>query len=90
MMFGLTSLGIIHTAISLVAVFAGAISLIKLKEVTWNNSLGKTYVIATILTCLTGFGIFQHGGFGKPCTWNHYLGGVRVSISGTESKSTVG
>lgn len=78
MMFGLTSLGIIHTAISLVAVFAGAISLIKLKEITWNNSLGKMYVIATILTCLTGFGIFQHGGFGKP----HVLGIITLAVLG--------
>ncbi|MDI9880260.1 hypothetical protein [Flectobacillus longus] len=78
MMFGLTSLGIIHTIISLVAVFAGAISLIKLKEITWNNSLGKTYVIATIFTCLTGFGIFQHGGFGKP----HVLGIITLAVLG--------
>ena len=77
-MFGLTSLGIVHTAISLVAVAAGAISLIRQKEITWNNSIGKTYVITTILTCLTGFGIFQHGGFGKP----HALGIITLLVLG--------
>ncbi len=77
-MFGLTSLGIIHTAISLVAVATGAISLLRQKEIAWSNSIGKTYVITTILTCLTGFGIFQHGGFGKP----HALGIITLLVLG--------
>src|SRR6267154_3039444 len=69
-MFGLTQLGMIHTAISLIAVAAGLIALIRDKEISPRNTLGKVYVIATIIVCLTGFGIFQHGGFGKP----HALG----------------
>jgi uncharacterized membrane protein len=64
-MFGLTPLGIIHTAISLVAVAAGFIALIRDKEISLKNGVGKIYVIATVLTCLTALGIFQHGGFGK-------------------------
>jgi uncharacterized membrane protein len=67
---GLTSLGTVHTAISLVAVIAGLIALFRYKEITLRTGLGKLYVWATVLTCLTGFGIFQHGGFGKP----HALG----------------
>lgn len=40
-MFGLTQLGVVHTAISLVAVAAGAIALIRDKEITLGNTLGK-------------------------------------------------
>ncbi|TMH43563.1 MAG: hypothetical protein E6H56_03425 [Betaproteobacteria bacterium] len=64
-MFGLTPLGVIHTAISLIAVAAGLIALIRDKEISPRNTLGKVYVITTVLVCLTGFGIFQHGGFGR-------------------------
>ena len=75
-MFGLTNLGIVHTLISLVAVAAGAIALIRDGKITWENSIGKTYVITTIIVCLTGFGIFQHGGFGKP----HALGIITLLV----------
>ena len=69
-MFGLTSLGVIHTAISLVAVAAGLIALLRDKQITSGNRLGQVYFVTTLLTAVTGFGIFQHGGFGKP----HALG----------------
>ena len=75
-MFGLTPLGIFHTAISLIAVTAGAIALIRDGKITWENSPGKIYVITTVLVCLTGFGIFQHGGFGKP----HTLGVITLVV----------
>jgi len=65
-MFGLTLLGIIHTAISLIAVAAGLVALIRDKQISVDNPVGRTYWIATVLTCLTSLGIFQHGGFGKP------------------------
>src|SRR5258706_15124586 len=77
-MFGLTQLGMIHTAISLIAVAAGLIALIRDKEISPRNTLGKVYVIATILVCLTGFGIFQHGGFCKP----HVLGIITLIALG--------
>ena len=64
-MFGLTSLGVIHTAISLVAVAAGLIALLRDKQITSGNRLGQVYFVTTLLTAVTGFGIFQHGGFGK-------------------------
>ena len=63
---GLTSLGIVHTAISLIAVFAGIVALLRYKEITLRTGWGQVFVWTTVLTCLTGFGIFQHGGFGKP------------------------
>ena len=65
-MLGLTPLGTIHTAVSLVAVAAGVMAFFRDKEILARSTLGKVYVVTTILTCLTGFGIFQHGGFGKP------------------------
>jgi len=65
-MFGLTQLGTFHTAISLIAVGAGAIALFRDKEISPRNGLGKTYIITTLITVVTGYGIFQHGGFGKP------------------------
>ena len=77
-MFGLTPLGVIHTAISLIAVAAGLIALFRDKEISPRNGVGKIYIIATVLTCLTGFGIFQHGGFGKP----HALGIITLVVLG--------
>ena len=75
-MFGLTQLGVIHTVISLIAVAAGLIALFRDKEISPRNGVGKIYIIATVLTCLTGFGIFQHGGFGKP----HTLGIITLIV----------
>ena len=77
-MFGLTQLGIVHTAISLVAVAAGAIALLRDRRISPRNLLGKVYIVTTVLTCLTGFGIFQHGGFGKP----HVLGIITLVVLG--------
>lgn len=75
-MLGLTTIGIVHTAISLVAVAAGIVAFFRDREITIRNRLGRTYVWTTVLTCLTGFFIFQHGGFGKP----HVLGIVTLVV----------
>jgi uncharacterized membrane protein len=77
-MAGLSSLGIIHTAISLIAVGSGIVSLVRTGDISLRNGVGRTYVITTILTCLTGFGIFHHGGFGKP----HELGIITLVVLG--------
>jgi len=69
-MYGLTQLGVFHTVISLIAVGAGLIALIRDREISPRNGLGKTYLITTLITVLTSFGIFQHGGFGR----GHVLG----------------
>ena len=66
MIYGLTQLGVVHTAISLVAVAAGAIAFLRYGRISPAYTVGKVYIITTILTCLTALGIFQHGGFGKP------------------------
>lgn len=75
-MLGLTNLGIVHTAISLIAVGAGAVALIRDQEITSRNRVGQLYIWTTVLTCLTGFPIMQHGGFGKP----HALGIVTLIV----------
>jgi hypothetical protein len=40
-MTGLTSLGIVHTAISLIALGAGIVALIRDREITSRNGVGK-------------------------------------------------
>jgi len=75
---GLTSLGTVHTAISLVAVGAGFFAFIRDKAILPTNAVGKTYVIMTVITCLTGFPIVQHGGFGAP----HALGIITLVVLG--------
>lgn len=75
-MLGLTPLGIVHTAISLVAVAAGVAAFIHHGQISWRSTAGRWYVLATIATCLTGFGIFRHGGFGIP----HALGIVTLVV----------
>lgn len=76
MYYGLTSLGIFHTLISLAAVMLGVYALVRDGKISWGNSVGKWYVITTIIVCVTGFGIFQHGGFGKP----HTLGVITLIV----------
>jgi len=78
LIYGLTPLGVFHTIVSLVALAAGVIALIRDGKISWDNSLGKIYVVTTIIVCLTGFGIFQHGGFGKP----HALGVITLVTLG--------
>jgi hypothetical protein len=75
-MLGLTPLGAIHTALSLVALASGVLALLRHLEISPLTWLGRLYVWTTVLTCLTGFGIFQHGGFGKP----HVLGVVTLLV----------
>lgn len=76
MIYGLTQLGVVHTAISLVAVAAGIIAFFRYGRITPANTTGMVYIVTTVLTCLTGFGIFQHGGFGKP----HTLGIITLVV----------
>ncbi len=62
-MLGLTVLGAIHTAISLVAIIAGFWALARDKEIVPANRLGQLYLVTTALTAATGLMIFEHGGF---------------------------
>ena len=65
-MGGLSTLGVMHTAISLVALICGFILLVRDKQISPRARLGPTYVVATFLTAATGLFIFHHGGFGPP------------------------
>lgn len=65
-MLGLTSFGLFHTLISLVAVIAGAASFVRRGRIAPDDGLGKTYLAFTIASCVTALGIFHHGGFGPP------------------------
>jgi uncharacterized membrane protein len=73
-MFGLTTLGIFHTAISLVALVSGFWALIRYKEISQETRLGLVYLVTTFMTAATGFGIFRHGGFGPA----HVLGVLTI------------
>lgn len=75
-MLGLTPLGTIHTFIALIAVAAGFTALFRHKEISPLSRSGRIYILMTVLTCLTGFGIFQHGGFNKA----HVLGIVTLAV----------
>src|SRR2546427_1110686 len=77
-MFGLTPLGTFHTAIGLIAVVAGFVALARDREISTRSAAGSLFFWGTVITCLTGFGIFQHGGFGKP----HVLGIVTLIVLG--------
>lgn len=75
-MTGLTHLGIIHTAISLVALGAGIVALVLDQKISPRNRVGRLYIWTTVLVCLTGFPIMQHGGFGAP----HALGIITLVV----------
>jgi len=64
-MFGLSTLGVVHTLISLAALAAGVACLFRAGRITPRRRSGALYVLLTVLSCLTSFGIVAHGGFGK-------------------------
>jgi uncharacterized membrane protein len=59
----LSPLGIFHTVISILAIIVAFIALFREGKIDPANSRGKWYVILTILTCLTSFGIRKTGHF---------------------------
>jgi uncharacterized membrane protein len=75
-MFGLSTLGTFHTVVSLVALAAGIVAFARNKGISPKNALGQVYIWSTVVVCLTGFGIFEHGGFGKP----HALGVMTLLV----------
>ena len=77
-MLGLTPLGTLHTVVSLIAVVAGFVALARYKEISTRSTSGSVFFWGTVITCLTGFGIFRHGGFGNP----HILGIVTLAVLG--------
>jgi uncharacterized membrane protein len=64
--WNLTQLGAVHTAISLLAVLAGIVALVRYGRITTGTKAGLWFVLLTAATCITGLFIFRHGGFGPP------------------------
>src|SRR5664279_2001954 len=77
-MFGLNPLGIFHAVLSLVAVTAGLIALLRDGRITSATRAGMIYILTTAITCLTAFGIFRHGGFNRA----HALGIITLVVLG--------
>jgi len=59
----LSTLGIIHTVISIIAIIAAFVALFRTGRIDPRSSAGRWYVILTILTCLTSFGVMKTGKF---------------------------
>lgn len=66
----LTPLGTFHTMVSVVAILAGAIALSRDGHVSPRSGIGRLYIGALVITCLTGLPIVRHGTIGPP----HVLG----------------
>jgi len=64
--FGLSTLGFIHTAISLIALVTGFILIVRDRSISPNARFGPSYLVATLISAATALGIFRHGGFGPP------------------------
>ena len=62
----LTSLGVFHTIISVVAVVLAFVALGRDKGISLRNRLGLWYVIFLLVTCLTGFPILRTGKITPP------------------------
>jgi uncharacterized membrane protein len=60
---GLTSLGIFHTAIGIIAIVAALISYVRFGKIDLKHLTGKIYFYCTLITALTALGISKHGGF---------------------------
>lgn len=74
----LTYLGAVHTALGLIAVAAGFAALLRHGAIRRASRSGRIYLWFTLATCITGFFIFRHGGFGKP----HALGVITLVVLG--------
>ncbi len=59
----MTTLGIVHTVISVAAIAVAAVSLLKDKFILPQSSLGKTYSILNALACISSFWLSKAGGF---------------------------
>jgi uncharacterized membrane protein len=59
----LSNLGIVHTIISILALIFGITAIVRDGKIDPRRMLGKGYVVLTILTCLTSFGVMKTGHF---------------------------
>jgi len=75
-MSSLSMIGIVHTAISLAALASGIASFVRHGGIDSRSRQGQAYLLATALTCLSGFFIFANGSFGNP----HVLGVITLAV----------
>lgn len=73
----LTPLGTVHTLLSLVAVVAALVALIRDGGVAPRSGIGRVYIWSLVATCLTGLPIFRHGTIGPP-----HISGVLTLVAG--------
>ncbi len=57
----LSPLGIIHTAISIIAIIVAFYALLRNGKINPANGPGKLYILLTVITCLTGLPIMRTG-----------------------------
>ncbi len=69
-MLNMTAFGMFHTLLGLLAVAAGGVAYLRHGGILHAQPAGRWFFWLTVATCVTGFFIFHHGGFGKP----HVLG----------------
>ncbi len=60
----ITALGWFHTAMGIIALVSGAVTLFRYKEIDPKNRSAQIYLATTLVTAGTALAIFQHGGFG--------------------------
>ena len=58
---GLSTVGILHTLIGIVAIIAAIISYIKFGKIHLAHTTGKIYFYGTVVTSLTSLGLLKHG-----------------------------
>src|SRR5579871_804889 len=58
---GLSPLGIFHTAIGIIAIFAAVIAFVKFGKIDLSAISGKIYFYTTVITAVTAFGLLKHG-----------------------------
>lgn len=56
-------LGILHTAISVLAIIMAIVALLKTRKIDPYSSAGKTYSLLTAVACITAFPLSKAGGF---------------------------
>lgn len=59
----LSTLGIVHTALSLVPLVAGIVAFVRDGRIDPRSALGKWYIYGMIVAVLTSFGLSSTGGF---------------------------
>lgn len=60
---GLSTLGIFHTIIGIIAIVAAIISYVRYGKINLNHITGKIYFYCTLITSLTALGLSKLGGF---------------------------